>query len=140
MIEDVLRYINNWYVLPGGVHIGDYSIHDGNIALPFLLDGQYFRIIGSLFNDGVYQYVGSLILNDEDFHGAVWALAIPPSVLQLADDIEAWEAKNGEAALSPYQSESFGGYTYSKRTDSTTGDAVTWEAAFKSRLARLRKL
>lgn len=36
--------------------IGDYKIENGNIALPFLVENQFFRIVGSKFNDGVYIY------------------------------------------------------------------------------------
>lgn len=36
--------------------IGDYTIENGIISLPFLVDGQFFRIVGSKFNDGVYIY------------------------------------------------------------------------------------
>ena len=139
MLEQVLRYLKNWFVAPGGVHIGGFSIEGGGIALPFLAEGQYFRIAGSIFNDGVYKYPAES-LNDEAFNGAVWALAVPPAVVALAQEIEAWQGKNGDAAASPYQSESFGGYSYSRASDSETGEAVTWQTAFAGRLAQWRKI
>ena len=54
------------------------------------------------------------MLDDEEFTGAVWALGIPKAVIQLADDIDAWRAKYesvNSQAMSPFQSESFGGYS-----------------------------
>ena len=56
MLEEILMHLHNWFVVEGGVHTGKFSIKDGGIALPFLVPGQYFRIKGSILNDGVYQY------------------------------------------------------------------------------------
>lgn len=139
MLEQVLMHLNNWFLVPGGIHEGIYTIEDGGIALPFLANGQYFRICGSVFNDGLHQYPSGDLRN-ETFDGTVWALAIPRAVIDLAVEIETWETKNGDASVSPYQSESFGGYSYSKATDSASGGAVTWQSAFRSRLNAWRKL
>ena len=139
MLEQVLMHLNNWFLVPGGIHEGTYTIEDGGITLPFLANGQYFRIFGSVFNDGLHQYPAS-DLKAETFDGTVWALAVPQAVIDLATEIEAWQKKNGDASVSPYQSESFGGYSYSKATDSASGGAVTWQSAFSSRLNAWRKL
>ena len=139
MLEQVLMHLKNWFLVPGGIHEGTYTIEDGGIALPFLANGQYFRIFGSVFNDGLHQYPAS-DLKAETFEGTVWALAVPQDVIDLAVEIEAWETKNGDASVSPYQSESFGGYQYSKATDSVSGGSVTWQSAFRSRLSAWRKL
>ena len=139
MLEQVLMHLKNWFLVPGGIHEGTYTIEDGGITLPFLANGQYFRICGSVFNDGLHQYPAS-DLKAETFEGTVWALAVPQAVIELAAEIEAWQKKNGDASVSPYQSESFGGYSYSKATDSASGGAVTWQSAFRSRLSAWRKL
>ena len=139
MLEQVLMHLKNWFLVPGGIHEGTYTIEDGGITLPFLANGQYFRICGSVFNDGLHQYPAS-DLKAETFEGNVWALAVPKAVIDLASEIEAWQTKNGDASVSPYQSESFGGYQYSKATDSASGGAVTWQTAFRSRLNAWRKL
>ena len=139
MLEQVLMHLNNWFLVPGGIHEDAYTIKDGSIALPFLENGQYFRICGSVFNDGLHRYPAA-DLTDEAFEGTVWALAVPQAVASLADEIDAWETKNGDAAVGPYQSESFGGYSYTKATDTHTGGAVTWQSAFRSRLNAWRKL
>ena len=139
MLEQVLMHLNNWFLVPCGIHEGTYTIEDGGIALPFLANGQYFRICGSVFNDGLHQYPAG-DLKTETFDGTVWALAVPQAVIDLASEIEAWDKKNGEAASGIYQSESFGGYSYTKATDSVSGGAVTWQSAFRSRLNAWRKL
>ena len=139
MLEQVLMHLNNWFLVPGGIHEDTYTIKGGGITLPFLQNGQYFRICGSVFNDGLHQYPEG-DLKTETFDGTVWALAVPQAVIELAAEIEAWETKNGDAARSPFVSESFGGYSYSKATDSATGRAVTWQTAFHSRLNAWRKL
>ena len=139
MLEQVLMNIRNWFTVDGGIHSGTFTIKDGGITLPFLADGQYFRICGSVFNDGLHRYPATDLV-DEEFSGAIWALAIPPAVVDLADEIGAWQEKNGEASASPYQSESFGGYQYSKATDSVSGGAVTWQSVFKRQLSAWRKI
>ena len=139
MLEQVLMNIRRWFPVEGGIHSGTFTIKDGGITLPFLADGQYFRICGSVFNDGLHQY-NVLDLIDETFNGTIWALAIPKAVIELADEIGKWQEKNGEAASSPFSSESFGGYSYSKSTDAETGGAVTWQSAFKRQLSAWRKI
>ena len=139
MLEQVLMHLKNWFLVPGGIHEGTYTIEDGGITLPFLANGQYFRICGSVFNDGLHQYPAS-DLKEETFDGTVWALAVPQAVIDLSTEIESWQTKNGDASVSPYQSESFGGYQYSKATDSASGGAVTWQSAFRSRMNVWRKL
>ena len=138
MLEQVLTHLKNWFVVPNGIHTGMYTIENGTLNLPFLKDGQYYRVCGSVFNDGLHKY-GEGKLTDETFGGAVWALAVPKVVIELADEINEWQQKNGEAVASPFTSESFGGYSYTKATDSATGAQATWETVFRSRLNQYRK-
>ena len=138
MLEQVLRHLNNWFLVD--IHEGTFTVENGSIALPFLQTNQYFRICGSVFNDGLH-LDPAVDLTDETFTGTVWVLAVPKAVVALAEDIAAWEEKNGEAVASPYQSESFGGYSYTKRNDGSDGSALNgWQGAFKGRLNDWRKL
>lgn len=132
MLETVLMYLNNWFAV--GRYDDTYTIEDGKLTLPFLVNGQYFRIVGSLFNDGVHKYP-SEDLTDETFTGTVWALAVPRQLANLADEIKAWAVKNQPSA---YTSESFGGYSYSKATNSK-GLAVGWRDVFSAQLAPWKK-
>lgn len=136
MLEQILRHLNNWF--PVEIHEGEFAVEKGGIALPFLKNNQYFRIIGSVFNDGLHQYpVGDL--TDEKFQGAVWALAVPKAVVSLAEEIAVWQEKNGDAAASPFTSESFGGYSYTKASTGGSNGAA-WQSAFKSRLDDWRRM
>ena len=138
MLTEICAELRNWFVVPNGVHIQTYTISGGSIApLDFLQEGQYFRIIGSVFNDGVHQYPAS-DLTDEVFHGAVWAMAVPPSVIDLATEIEEYN-KSDAGKASPYISENFGGYGYTKATGSN-GKVLTWKSVFADALNRYRKL
>lgn len=153
MIDEICRELNNWFdENPNdgtkNRYFGTFIITDGTLDLSEIeiKDGQYFRIIGSTFNDGVYQYPATG-LTDEEFFGAIWAMAVPPSVIALVADIEAWQDKYGgidSSAMSPFTSESFGGYSYSKasRTGSggTDSNAGTWQGVFASRLNKWRKI
>ena len=117
---------------------GTFTISDGSISPSnFLQDGQYFRIVGSVFNDGVYQYPATS-LTDEVFEGAVWSMAVPPAVIDLAAEIEEYN-KSDAGKASPYTAESFGGYSYTKATDAN-GAPIGWQKAFASRLNKWRKL
>ena len=138
MLTEICAELRNWFVVPNGVHIQTYTISGGSITpLDFLQEGQYFRIIGSVFNDGVHQYPAA-DLTDEVFHGAVWAMALPPSLIALSAEIEEYN-KSDAGKASPYTSESFGGYSYTKATDAN-GAPISWQKAFASRLNKWRKL
>ena len=138
MLTELLAEIRNYFEVPNGRHFGTFTISGGSIApSDFLQEGQYFRIVGSVFNDGVYQYPAAS-LTDEVFEGAVWAMALPPSIIALSAEIE--EYNDSDAGKpSPFTSESFGGYAYTKATDAN-GAPIGWQKAFASRLNRWRKL
>lgn len=140
MLEELLRTLKNYFIRE--VYVGKFSIESGTISVDFLQNGQYFKIHGSVFNDGVYQYpIDSL--TDEEFTGEIWAMAVPSAVIALSEEIADWNAKNADVLSSPYLSESFGGYSYSKAT-STTGSGAsvpaTWKEAFATRLNSWRKI
>lgn len=90
MLEQVLRHLNNWFLVD--IHEGTFTVENGSITLPFLLTNQYFRIVGSVFNDGLHQYP-AVDLTDETFAGTVWALAVPQAVIELASEIEEWQKR-----------------------------------------------
>lgn len=139
-LTELCQELHNWF--DREQHTGTFTIEDGNITADFLSDGQYYRIVGSVFSDGVHQYPSSE-LRDETFDGAVWALAIPAPVIKLATEIEAWRVKYeaaDSAALSPFTSESFGGYSYTKGGGSGGSSGVSWQDAFRAQLNRWRKI
>lgn len=134
----------NWFTLEEEIQKGTFSISEGALEdVDFLQAGQYFRIVGSVFNDGVHKFGATPpeLLQDETFSGAVWPMRVPLDFLALAAEVEAWETEYGEGSLSPYQSESFGGYSYTKASGGGgSASAPTWESIFGGKLGRWRKL
>lgn len=148
MLSELCRELKNWF--EHDKYIGTFEIVDGVITKKGggtidIKENQYIRIIGSIFNDGVYKYPASNLI-DESFEGAIWALAIPKEVIDLSDDIDEWQQKYGgidSEAMSPFTSESFGGYSYSKSgggSSDGTSKAGTWQGVFASRLNKWRKI
>lgn len=145
-IFEVCQYLKNWFDRNQPKYIGKITINNGALSETYGLKvGQYFRIIGSTLNEGVYRYPLTT-LTDETFSGAIWGMSLPKAFLSLLDDIETWKTKYASAdsaALSPYSSESFGGYSYSKSSgsnDTTTDKSGTWQGVFGARLAPYRKM
>lgn len=123
--------------------IGDFSIVNGVITPHIdIKNNQYYRIVGSVFNDGVHKYGdASDVLTDEaTFHGAIWLMAVPRDFLELSKEIDDWNTQYGASVASPFQSESFGGYSYTKASGSGNGANATWQNAFATRLSMYRRL
>lgn len=139
MLTELCGVLRNWFETDR--ISGTYTVENGSITLSFLQNGQFFRVVGSVFNDGVHQYP-DYAMADETFDGSIWPMSVPPALICLGEEIKAWQEKNGDIAASPYTSESFGGYSYSKSTSgSATGAGmVTWQSVFKSRLNQWRKI
>lgn len=145
MLTQVCQYLRNWFERTK--YFGDFTITSGELtygdgsALP-LFPGQYYRIVGSVLNDGVHKY-GDYDLQDESFTGSVWSMAVPLDFIGLVNDIDQWNKDNAAVINNPYQSESFGGYTYTKgysNAVSGTSVSVSWQNQFYARLAPWRKI
>lgn len=127
-IYDVCHAVNNWFA--DKKIIGEIKIEDGTLSVD--TEGyKYIRIINSKLNDGVYD-VTAMELTDEDFDGAVWLLKLPRPFLTLCERIELWQTANEGKEL--FQSESFGGYSYSR-----AADATSWQGIFRNDLDGWRK-
>lgn len=136
MLDLICKELNNWFDVKR--RYGVFTISNGAIEGYSLPEGQYFRIVGSVFNDGVYKFP-TTDLKDEVFaSGSVWDLAIPKELVELSTEIDAWVAENDKVLNSPLQSESFGGYSYTKATNSK-GGAITWKDNFADQLNTWRK-
>ena len=136
MLEAMLTHLHNWFPAKGGKHAGTFVIASGVLSPDVgLVSGQYYRIRGSVFNDGLHCAGDGEALTDEAFTGEVWALAIPKAVQELAEEISAWRESNPETDKT---SESFGGYSYS-RGQSASGCVGGWQAAFAGRLNAWRR-
>ena len=144
MLSNLCQELKNWFDRDQPKINGTFEISSGRIIKPeFIMqikNNQYFRIIGSVFNDGVHKYTPELELIDEIFTGSIWLMAVPKEVVDLSDEIDSWADANKDVINSPYQSESFGGYSYSKATGGANGGSVSWQSIFASQLNRWRKI
>ena len=142
MLDELCAEIRNYFVQSeNDKHAGTYTINGGTFSPPidFLKAGQYFRVVGSAFNDGVYKNDGCGVLTDEEFDGSIWAMSVPPAVVALADRIK--EYKDSDAAKpSPFVSESFGGYSYSKGQNAAGAANNSWQAVFADELRKWRRI
>lgn len=137
MLEKVLTYLGNWFETDR--KRGSFAIAGGSLDLPYMKDGQYYRIVGSVFNDGLHKHPEFLM--DEEFEGEVWPLAVPAVIIDLSEEIAEWKADNAKALNSPYSSESFGGYSYTKPTSNAAqGASDGWKQHFASELSGWMKL
>ena len=134
MLTELCKELKNWFVgSDNDKKIGVFEISGGVIMPPIdLKENQYFRIIGSVFNDGVHKCGDTAdVLVDEEFDGAIWLMRVPPEIVTLASKISEYESKYGE--VTPFTSESFGGYSYSKKDSN-------WKDAFSTELNKWRKI
>jgi len=144
VLEQVLGYIHNWFVRDS-IDVNNCEVVDGHLPASIPIpNGVWYRIKGSYLNDGMHlkgdQNEG---LVDETFDGTITTHVIPRALLVVVQEVSDWVTKYGGSADSPYQSESFGGYTYSKgsryNSSSQSGDSG-WQAAFAGRFRQWRKL
>lgn len=145
MLSEICQELRNWFDRGQPRLHGAFEIVDGKISdtdfTEVIKENQYFRIIGSVFNDGVYKYTNDLVLTNELFVGSIWLMAVPKAVIELADEIQAWITQYGGVVNSPYSSESFGGYSYTKRSSGNgSSDASSWQSVFASKLNMWRKI
>ena len=145
MLSELCQELRNWFDRGQPRIHGAFEIQDGKIVdsdfTDVIKNNQYFRIIGSVFNDGIYKYTNDLELTDELFVGSIWLLAIPKEIIALSDDIDAWISKYSDAVNTPYSSESFGGYSYTKASGSgSSASGPSWQSTFANQLNKWRKI
>ena len=143
-IYEVMRYCRNFFPASYGAFQGEWVITDGTLDLSDCInDNQYFFIEGSSSNDGVYKAPAIGELEDETFTGVITPLNPPKAFIRLCEEMQAWEAQYGgvnSTNMSPYQSESFGGYSYTKASGNAgTGGSVSVWDVFSKKLAIWRR-
>lgn len=149
MLQQICEELCNYFIR--NRYERKFEISEGMISIP-LLEGQRFLIQGSALNDGMYTYHDTGIMNDDDalavglqdetWTGTICALAVPPAVIALSCEVNAWVDANSEALNSPYTSESvLGVYSYSKAGGGHgAGGTVGWMDVFADKLKRWRKV
>lgn len=119
-LDDYCAELKNYFIadFDKDIHLDKYTISNNSITLDFLDENQYFRIVGSKFNDGVYKYDNELNLIDETFNGAIWAMSIPPQFIEAVSEATTYLTAHPNAMA--LQSESFGGYSYTRSIGGST--------------------
>ena len=149
MIGEICAEIKNYFVCEGDIHIGDWRISDGQVSPIIDFPTDYIRVVGSRLNDGVHkknQNGGFDLVDEGEFHGGIWIMSPPADFIALAGEIAEWQAKNGgvdSTNMSPFQSESFGGYSYSKGSGGSSAGASSvpsWQSTYASRLNQYRRM
>lgn len=142
-LEDVLEEIHNFFISEV-VHVKDCTIDGGELpkgVAAHIKSGAWYAIEGSAANDGLHLHPAT-DLTDETFDGTVTTLAVPRTLLRLCEDIFAWKADylagRGKALQSGFASESFGGYSYTRKDMADSGSG--WRQAFAADLNRWRKI
>lgn len=152
ILEQVLCHIHNWFERER-TEVADCEIENGSLPASItssMMVNQWYRIEGSYLNDGLHKHPAD-DLTDETFSGSITKLAIPRPLLYIVQEIEDWlelgKDAREKALASPYQSESFDGYSYSLRGDLLSNSAsggstglTGWQAEFASRLNPWRKM
>ena len=152
MLQEICEHIHNYFI--SSRFQGTYTIADGMLSpAPDLKNGQRFLVSGSDPNDGIYTWRTDGIRDDDDiagagladevFSGAICGLSIPPQLAALSAEIREWVGTYGDVIASPYQSESFGGYSYTRASAAGSAGgsmAAGWQEVFANRLHRWRKV
>lgn len=142
-LEQVMGHIHNWFG-KDAMTVRDCEITGGELPASVPLKPlQWYRIDGSTFNDGLHQHPDNGLV-DEKFDGKITALAIPNDFLAVVEEICQWKDNYSKAmasaAASPYQSESFNGYSYQLRSDLIAAGSTGWQQTYARALRRWRKL
>ena len=145
MLTEICAYLHNYFDYER--HSGEISIVNGVISCNgeeiTLEEGQYFALFRVSNPIGVFKHGDTL--KDRTFHGAVWLMDVPEGVIQADTWAKTWMQKNGGADSennSAFTSESFGGYSYSKGSNSKgkVGASIFDNAQFAAMLSPYRKI
>lgn len=142
MLTELCHELKNWFTKSDkDIITKTFTIADGVITPEVdIKENQYFRIVDSLYNDGVHCNNDSDVLLDETFDGGIWLMYVPQEIVALSKDIDKWNETNGKVLDNPYKSENFAGtYSYTKK-QSSSGGSYTWRDHFAHRLNRWRKV
>lgn len=101
-----------------------------------VVSGQYFRVIGSVFNDGVHK-AGDADLAPETFTGMVQPMRVPPAFVALALTITEYDKT--VPAGGKYTSQSFNGWSGTLATGAD-GLPVSGVERYRKEINRWRKI
>lgn len=142
-ITRMCTILHNFFTDKNHIFYNIYTIPDNILNNNFINKGQYFRITGSCFNNGVYCNISEDLkrLKNETFKGSIWVMDVPPDFISLCEEVERFNAKIAELSgnFRGYSAESWGGYSYNLPT-SAPSYMHDWQYKIKQAMNAYRKI
>lgn len=122
-VPELCVYTHNFFDSEDDPITGPFSFTPDTIPAG-VVQGQYFLVCGSVFNDGIH-LAGDGDLTAETFNGTVQPMRVPPAFAALAAKITDYDAALPSGGV--YVSQSFNGWsgTMATGSDGLPADGLT---------------
>lgn len=134
-VPELCRHLHNYFDARDDPVAGQFTFTPDTIPAG-VVQGQYFLVCGSIFNDGVHK-AGDDDLTTETFTGTVQPMRVPPEFVALAKKITDYDAALPSGGV--YASQSFNGWsgTLAAGSDGLPADGLT---RYRKELNQWRKM
>ena len=134
-VPELCVYTHNFFDGADDPIAGEFVFEPDTIPAG-VVQGQYFLVCGSIFNDGVHK-AGDGSLTAETFRGTVQPMRVPPAFVELAQKVTDYDAALPGGGL--YTSQSFAGWsgTLATGSDGLPANGVT---RYRNEINQWRKL
>lgn len=134
-VPELCRYLHNYFDDNDDPITGQFAFALDTIPAG-VVQGQYFLVCGSIFNDGIHK-AGDGDLTPETFTGTVQPMRVPQELVVLAKKISDYDAALPSGGV--YASQSFNGWsgTLAAGSDGLPADGLT---RYRKELNQWRKL
>lgn len=134
-VPELCVYTHNFFDRADDPIAGEFAFESDTIPAG-VVQGQYFLVCGSIFNDGVHK-AGDGDLTAERFNGTVQPMRVPSAFAALAQKITEYDKAIPGGGL--YTSQSFAGWsgTLATGSDGLPADGVT---RYRKEINQWRKL
>lgn len=134
-VPELCAYTHNYFDRYDDPTAGEFTFEPDTIP-DGVVEGQYFLVCGSIFNDGVHK-AGTDKLTAETFNGTVQPMRVPPAFVALAEKIDAYDKALPSGGV--YVSQSFGGWSGTMATGSD-GLPADGKARYRAEINQWRKM
>lgn len=139
MIDAICAHLHNYFTEEEDIHRGTWVIENGEIDLSdILLNGQYFRIVGSALNDGVYQYPVTAAGGEESLISGEQSEPEPASAAEQ-DAGETRDPQSVARARGVLSDETFDGEIWAMKVPraviALAGEITAWQAQYGAAMA-----
>lgn len=134
-VPELCVYTHNFFDGADDPIAGEFAFEPDTVPAG-VVQGQYFLVCGSIFNDGVH-LAGAGDLTAETFCGTVQPMRVPPAFAELVRKITEYDEKLPSGGV--YVSQSFNGWsgTMATGSDGLPADGVT---RYRKEINQWRKL